>query len=313
MKKYLIILSFLFLSSFANVFAQCSYTLELDDSGDNGWTYFSWWPMGTYPNAEIEVTYQDGTTETYTLDDGSSETYSINVSEGDSVTFEYKILNSTNTDENSWLLYSASDTSVNHTDGENGESYTLHCRNTILPVEFISANYDCQTQSLKWITASEKNNDHFSIFTGTLNADGQFVASNDQAIIVEGNGNTSSFSNYDTFIGTSDKYIQLWQTDYDGTEKLLKVIAVSCDNSREQKMELYPNPAQSGQNIIISVPNAEENSTLFVTSISGQTIISNYPVNEDRIELDGYLFSQGIYLITVKSKGNIINKKLIVQ
>ncbi len=326
MKKHFSILFFIILSSFSSFSQDCSYTLELKDEGYNsffgghtydGWTWYGMMGMSSGTNAYVDVTI-NGTTTSYTIesvsgDSDSSASYTINVTEGDSAVFHYRIVDSDGADENSWSLYDGTDISINHTDGETDATYTRYCKMTILPVEFIDANYDCNSETLKWITASEINNDHFTIITGSIDDDGDFIASSNTPLQIDGNGNTNSISHYNTNVETSDKYIQLWQTDYDGKEKLLDLIFVKCPKNKEQNIVLYPNPVQSGQNIIISVPNFDKNSLLYVNNISGQTILSAYAINNDRIELDGNLFNSGIYIISIMNKGEIINKKLIVR
>jgi len=104
-------------------------------------------------------------------------------------------------------------------DGKIGSGVTL-------PVELISftAKKNDNTADLKWITASETNNDHFSVEKST---DGETYES---IGTVKGAGNSNSPVNYsfkDENAGTQINYYRLKQVDYDGASHYSKVAVVN--------------------------------------------------------------------------------------
>lgn len=111
---------------------------------------------------------------------------------------------------------------------------------TPLPVELIAFDAQAQennTVALSWATASEQNNDFFTI---EKSADGRQWVDVDR---VAGAGTTTATRNYNVvdrnpFIGTS--YYRLRQTDVDGTTTYAPVRSVSIDGI--EWVKVYPNP-----------------------------------------------------------------------
>src|SRR6185369_5159076 len=95
-----------------------------------------------------------------------------------------------------------------------------------------------QQVSISWITASETNNDYFTV---EKSKDGNFWLSVDKVI---GAGNSTAARYYETndpdpFEGTS--YYRLKQTDFDGKFSYSDVSAVRVDE--KNTIIIYPNPA----------------------------------------------------------------------
>ncbi len=116
---------------------------------------------------------------------------------------------------------------------------------TPLPVELISfdaqANQDEHVVELSWATASEIDNDFFTI-EKSQNNDRWTVAE-----IVPGAGNSSQPLNYhvvdrDPHPGVS--YYRLKQTDFDGASSYSDIVAVTIGDFNKQ-IALFPNPSQT--------------------------------------------------------------------
>ena len=113
---------------------------------------------------------------------------------------------------------------------------------SFLPVNLLSFNYNCDRKAFDWITASERNNNYFTIKIG------EYVGSSflsEENIIINGNGITNKASIYTKEVYLTDKYAQLWQTDYDGTKTLLETIYISCNFNIQEKVKLFPNPTNN--------------------------------------------------------------------
>ncbi len=125
-----------------------------------------------------------------------------------------------------------------------------------LPIELLDfqANANKDKVDLKWATASETNNDFFTI---EKSADGiNFVEQQK----VKGSGNTSNTTEYATtdenpFTGTS--YYRLKQMDFNGNTSYSGVVSVQINNSSPAITNVYPNPANNGTtNIYVSSTSA---------------------------------------------------------
>ncbi len=124
--------------------------------------------------------------------------------------------------------------------------------NNPLPVELLSFDAIAQPGhvDLKWVTASEQDNQEFIV---ERSAD---AASFEAVLHVPGAGNSSSLLAYadidpDPLQGTS--YYRLRQVDIDGVSTLSNVVAVHYDPAMDLGLTVYPNPT-SGQGTWLMLP-----------------------------------------------------------
>jgi hypothetical protein len=151
----------------------------------------------------------------------------------------------------------------------------------VLPVELIhfSAKETQDAIKLEWATASEKNNDFFTI---ERSFDGIEFTPID---IILGNGNSNTTINYD-FLDKSPEngmnYYRLKQTDFDGKFEYSDII-YSEFNSKPV-INVYPNPATNYVQLEIQGMPAV---SYKVTDLNGRTILSGniYDTNQ-RIDLE---------------------------
>lgn len=110
----------------------------------------------------------------------------------------------------------------------------------ILPIELLSFNVKPEKENvtLEWKTASEKNNDFFTIERSSDGVNFEAVGK------VKGSGTTNSVSEY-RFIDTNPlaglSYYRLTQTDFDGTTSISGMSAVKIGNEIK-KAGFAPNP-----------------------------------------------------------------------
>lgn len=185
-------------------------------------------------------------------------------------------------------------------------TYTTH---TILPVELVrfegSIN-QCKTE-LIWETASELNNDYFSIQKSTNGTDWDEIAQ------VKGNGNSTTPISYrytDEDLNSSLAYYRLVQTDYDGQNEMSKVITVDGQECSGTGFKLYPNPTHDFINI--ELDNIKENYKYVIYSALGDIVRASDFSNPVYKIAVGDLPS-GSYLINLVSGTKQISKKFIVQ
>ncbi len=159
--------------------------------------------------------------------------------------------------------------------------------------------------SLKWTTASELNNDYFTIEESFDGINFKEVAT------VPGAGTTQSVSYYSfqdeiVFSTNAYMYYRLSQTDFDGTHVKLKVNIVPLD-FRNIEIRIFPNPVPLGDEIKVHGIPAQTLWKLFSTT--GREIATGEVLNDNTIKLPEVLV--GVYVISFHGKG-ISNNQMIV-
>ena len=136
-----------------------------------------------------------------------------------------------------------------------------------LPVELISFEAKAGSESiiLSWFTASEINNDYFTLEKSKNGKDFAGLGT------VSGNGTTNILSDYSfadnsPYLGLS--YYRLSQTDYDGAYEVFPVISVVYKN-RNSEFSIGPNPI-TNQSIRFKVSGKTKNELLKLNIIDLQ-------------------------------------------
>jgi hypothetical protein len=142
------------------------------------------------------------------------------------------------------------------------------CGSGPLPVKLLSFsakdNGD-ETVTITWETASEKNNDYFTIQQSTDGITYQEIGT------VRGNGTSKdrlkyTYTDYNPAGGRS--YYRLEQTDYDGTKEAFSPIAINVIS--KESMGAFPNPL-TGRKLTVSLPHPEAG-TLSILDHSGNAV-----------------------------------------
>ena len=178
-----------------------------------------------------------------------------------------------------------------------------------LPIELLNFDlevFDNKVQ-LNWQTASEINNDFFTI---ERSIDGiNWEAVNE----VDGAGNSTSLLAYvslDEKPNFGISYYRLKQTDFDGNFSFSEVRSVNIQILKNQNsLEIYPNPAQ---NQITITGSETELDQLKICDILGVNIIdltkftSN---NGSKLVIDLSNLNTGMYYIKTKTTTNKVYKQ----
>ena len=106
---------------------------------------------------------------------------------------------------------------------------------TALPITLLDFTGDLQDQGVEinWSTASEENNNYFSLYRSTNAYDW------DRIVTIPGAGNSTSTNKYQYFDNTvlyNTSYYKLEQTDYDGMSEEFKPIAVYREPLQEPEV-----------------------------------------------------------------------------
>ena len=162
--------------------------------------------------------------------------------------------------------------------GGNADGFSISCVGTVgaevpLPIELISFYANCVNNSvfLKWTTASETNNDYFTI---EQSEDGVNYL---EKAKVNGAGNSTHTINY-SFIDMANtlnlSYYRLKQTDYNGYSSFSDVVEVAQCKNKLANAIVFPNPTQGNINILAQA-NEEPLSSIQIYNAMGQLLQSS--------------------------------------
>lgn len=201
----------------------------------------------------------------------------------------------------------------NHTSGTTVLGTSCGPFYSSLPIELINFFAICDNNkiTLDWNTATEENNDYFTI---ERSADGITFS---PLLNIPGSGNSSTIKNYsavdnDPLNGTS--YYRLKQTDYNGQSKEFPPVSVSC-NSKNGFAVNVNNSSGDGSIYVAVTDAAHENVLVVMRDVLGRELYSKTIVENS----GAYLFtidnklSPGVYFITASNKEEYISKKIMVR
>jgi hypothetical protein len=181
-----------------------------------------------------------------------------------------------------------------------------------LPVELINfeANTEKNAVVLQWSTASEINNDYFTI---ERSADGENF---NEIAKVTGAGNSSFLKNYlhkDTQPLPGTNYYRLKQTDFDGQYTFSSIIAVKFEyNSR---IKIIPNPAVDEVVLFFDSP-VRTIAQLSISDMQGKAQIKEdfrvkMGMNSYSVDLSGIL--PGVYTVLIEINDNSLIDRIVIR
>ncbi|MFZ1330776.1 MAG: T9SS type A sorting domain-containing protein, partial [Flavobacteriales bacterium] len=159
-----------------------------------------------------------------------------------------------------------------------------------LPIELISftAKVEEPWVRLDWTTASERNNDFFTV---ERSADGEHFMDIHEEM---GAGNSQQVLNYLTFDReplTGLSYYRLRQTDFDGTSELSSIVTVYRGIGTERPLVVFGDAAQ-----LTALHGFPVGSNYELMDMTGRLIISGSVLQEDRLQLSASGLQRGAYL-----------------
>ncbi len=190
-------------------------------------------------------------------------------------------------------------------------------KTTILPIELTSFTATCDGRSslIEWSTASERNNDYFSLERSDDAINFTEVAR------IAGAGNSIEPLDYaynDYGIHGGDNYYRLVQVDYDGTRTVSEVIVANCVESAtdgEPEVEAYPNPFSSDLTVVLD-NFGNRVATIEVYDMLGKLIYTNKiyaPQNSYETILNLSNLPSGAYTVRVSTNDFVINRNVVKQ
>jgi hypothetical protein len=198
-----------------------------------------------------------------------------------------------------------------------GDVYLVKLQDSVVPVEL--TNFTAKSNGadviLDWSTATELNNSGFEVQKKYGVEDWFSIG------FIQGSGTTQQSHNY-SFIDHSlegGKYsYRLKQVDYDGSFEYSDVVEVEVINTPAQFSleQNYPNPFNPATIIEFQIVEIGFVS-LKIYNVLGTEVTTL--VNEEKqpgvyeVEFDGSYLSSGVYFYTLKTKGFVATKKMLLM
>lgn len=195
--------------------------------------------------------------------------------------------------------------------------YTVGTRNYMqspLPITllYFTAELNNKQVNLKWATASELNNDFFTIEKSNNGI--QF----ESLTTTKAKGNENELTIYnDVDMNPFDgiTYYRLKQTDKDGSYTYSKIISV-LNNHSISKVSILPNPNDGTFDIQLNSSN-ERNIFIEIKDLSGKLCFKEYAKieeNNNQITVDTKnKLSKGTYILSILFNDKEIHEKLIIK
>jgi len=181
----------------------------------------------------------------------------------------------------------------------NNTAWTLSSLTSPLPIELL--RFDARSAgdrvAVSWVTATEINNDYFTV---ERSRDGESF----EAIGSRKGAGNSSVEQYYTFLDASPlagiSYYRLRQTDFDGKFSYSETVAVDLHRKASSLFSLSPNPSSSWSEITVN-EMLRENVTMTISDMSGRTVFSGQfnPAETPTFPIDLTHFSKGVYSVII--------------
>ncbi len=170
--------------------------------------------------------------------------------------------------------------------------WALAATSTPLPVEllFFNAQPEGSAVLCNWSTASEQNNDFFTV---ERSRNGEYFEPIGE---VDGAGNAQQALNY-SFLDRTPydglSYYRLRQTDFDGTKRLSQVVPVLFAAEHPAPLIAWPNPCTT----VIHLIGADASASITVMDATGRTVIPSTRVTGS---IDVSMLAPGSYWIVTQ-------------
>lgn len=188
---------------------------------------------------------------------------------------------------------------------------TVNCESfqTTLPIELLSFTAKKQNNNvnLEWITASETNNDYFTI---EHSVDGIYYS---EIAEINGAGNSIEQKTY-TYIDENPKegtnYYRLRQTDFDGSFAYSEIKTVNI-NTEISSVNIYPNPV-NGNTLTIET-NGDENLIFTLYDNIGAKMDVSVVKDNNKQTIDVSSLPKGLYFLETQMDNVSKYRKILIM
>jgi|GEM_PF-1034148 len=185
----------------------------------------------------------------------------------------------------------------------------------LLPIVLLQfdARINRNNVDVNWTTASELNNDFFTV---EKSMDGNEWTT---AGIIDGAGNstiarTYFYSDRNPFPGIS--YYRLKQTDFDGKTSYSSTVSVNMHDVND--IVVFPNPSSglvtiAGVDPLILQGESENDFSVYVYNALGEKLTVPILTGSDEMHADLSRLPKGFYMIVIDQNGSRIHRQVILQ
>lgn len=215
----------------------------------------------------------------------------------------------------SGILWDLNNDCATITDPQISAPWVLVSKNNTLPVELLSMKAVCSDNKvlLSWSTASETNNDYFTIEKSSDAINWTTIAQ------VDGAGNSNQLLYYfytDDLISDETAYYRLKQTDFDGKSEIFGPAVVSCSEESNPQINCFPNPFNSG--IVLDIKNLNSDKAVIrIFDAIGRKVfekyLDKYQIEMQRLSIDLQELSNGLYSVQFNSDSYSVTMKIVKQ
>ncbi len=176
-----------------------------------------------------------------------------------------------------------------------------------LPVELLSFTARCEDKQviLSWSTASESNNDFFTLESSLDANNWEFVAT------VDAVGTSSMQTDYSWTNSANpvrNVYYRLSQTDNNAATTIHNMVYIEDCQAAETDLRIYPNPTKG----LVTVLTEETLSSLSVMNPEGK-VVGNIPVDLANKQIRFDDMPNGVYVIRISTPTSTFNQKVVVM
>lgn len=202
---------------------------------------------------------------------------------------------------------------ANITSGNFYRSWTIASTISPLPIQLVSWEGECKggIVQLEWTTATEQDNDHFTI---EKSPDAVTWAEIGQ---VQGAGNSNSMLHYafNDEDGKALSYYRLSQTDIDGTRKTFDVIAAGCD--APDGIDIV-NAWDDGNDLNVVVSSTLDGVyELTLMDMQGKVLITRpsqvINTGATTLKVDKQGIATGMYMVQLHNVANVMSRRVMLQ
>ena len=181
-----------------------------------------------------------------------------------------------------------------------------------LPIQLLSFTAQCQKQNviLEWSTATEENNDYFTLLRSDDAEHYEAIAQ------IVGAGNSNNVINYsytDYNAKDGNYYYKLKQTDYDGKSETFSPVHVNCDTKQELSLDVLYDATQPYA--LLSNADNSDRFTMVIIDYTGRVVLHETQTVNSRnyYRIPKENLAKGVYSIIYYNKSAVkLNQKFVV-
>ncbi len=193
--------------------------------------------------------------------------------------------------------------------------------NNPLPVEFLSIDAYLQDENIvvEWITATERNNDYFTVERSRDAVNFEIIAVVKSKAEFGNSNQILSYSVVDLSPIAGLNYYRVKQTDFDGTSDYSKLVGVFYQNKSDVAINIYPNPNRGYEfNLVMEGLISFESVVITITNIHGKTVQTDFVNADDMGKLIRKVspirkLEPGVYIITVSAASGRFTTRMVVN